>query len=293
MDNSEPHWLSIDSLTTSLAENGIAVSRSQIRRWQKDGLLPRSRRRPLGRGRGTESLFPASGVDQLAFLAQLRPRCATLDHLAWHAWLQRFPVTPRIRRLLADGAAAELKRIQSDFDAFDRGAPNAIERAERSRWPRTMGHIPKAFRSTVMRIGFELRAGLFQTSGYDDRDFQLLGRFWARLKSDEGGASFPEALQWMNDELNLARELSAIHAASDLQLEAIRDLALRLWAVFGSPGDMQLAALPVGVFHLVFIARKVSPTTRWILSEASAAMRDGGYTSFEDAFAAELKVRRS
>ena len=66
---------------------GIVVSARQLQRWDKSDLLPRPRRRALGRGKGTQSLYPLSARAQLIELCRLRSGGVTrLDHLLFALW---------------------------------------------------------------------------------------------------------------------------------------------------------------------------------------------------------------
>jgi hypothetical protein len=66
-----------------MAKAGVDdVSASQIKRWQKLGLLPEARRRGRGRGRGSRSSFPPGTVDHVRALRAFLAGHRNLDKVA-------------------------------------------------------------------------------------------------------------------------------------------------------------------------------------------------------------------
>src|SRR5258707_5993855 len=61
---------------------GYIVSAAQLARWHRAGLLPRPRQRPLGRGRGTETVYPPGTSVQVVALCQIKAEEHRLDRPA-------------------------------------------------------------------------------------------------------------------------------------------------------------------------------------------------------------------
>src|SRR6185312_3198062 len=68
------------------------VSETQLARWHRAGLLSRPRRRSLGRGRGTQTLYRAGTGDQLLALCEIHKRHKKLETVGWQLWWRGFPV---------------------------------------------------------------------------------------------------------------------------------------------------------------------------------------------------------
>ena len=82
-------WLSTDDL---IARTGGTVSRPQLERWLKAGLLPQPRRRGLGRGKGTVSLYPPVAAAMLDRLLMLKGQTDDIRQWRWQLWLDGYPI---------------------------------------------------------------------------------------------------------------------------------------------------------------------------------------------------------
>src|SRR6266542_2230761 len=69
MPRSRPS-LADEALLAALAERGPTVSPYQLERWRAMGMLPRNRRRGLGRGRGSTSEYDEQTLRQASMLAR-------------------------------------------------------------------------------------------------------------------------------------------------------------------------------------------------------------------------------
>lgn len=91
--------LTIEQLLGTAHTKGYSwLSTRQIERWRKFGLLPRSRRKHLGKGKGTESTYPEGTDKQLLALCALRPKRQRLITLAWQLWLDGYPISMKMIR---------------------------------------------------------------------------------------------------------------------------------------------------------------------------------------------------
>jgi len=82
---------SID-IRTAAAKHGFDVAEAKLARWHREGLIPQPRQKPLGRGKGTVSLYPSGTTRQMLALCQIRARHRSLDEVGWWLWWRGFPV---------------------------------------------------------------------------------------------------------------------------------------------------------------------------------------------------------
>lgn len=68
------------------------VTRDQLRRYQREGLIPRPRQVGLGRGRGTRVLYPAGSTKQLLALRALLKIPYSFAVAMWQLWWEGFDV---------------------------------------------------------------------------------------------------------------------------------------------------------------------------------------------------------
>ncbi len=119
--------------------NGHEASPEQLARWHRHGLLPKPMQVPLGRGRGTRSVYPTGTGEQLLALCRIHldGREKRLDYVAWRLWWDGYEVSMvPVRRLL--GRVAE----QVDRDVRDLGDPDggglsdeALDQVEQATYP--------------------------------------------------------------------------------------------------------------------------------------------------------------
>ena len=85
--------------------HGFAVSDAQLHRWRSRGLIPRSKVRGLGRGRGTTSFYPKGTSEQVVALCSLLEENRRVDLAALALFFQGFPVSTELLREVLMGAA--------------------------------------------------------------------------------------------------------------------------------------------------------------------------------------------
>lgn len=71
---------------------GYSVSRDQLVRWHRTGLLPRPSTTGLGQGRGTVTLYSVGTSRQLIALCGIHKRYRRLDDAGWLLWWQGYEV---------------------------------------------------------------------------------------------------------------------------------------------------------------------------------------------------------
>lgn len=80
-------------LIDALAQRGVEVSPSQLKRWRAAGLLPTPQRTARGRGRGrTSDSYPAGTADRAAAVAELVARRTPLREVALHLFVRGYDV---------------------------------------------------------------------------------------------------------------------------------------------------------------------------------------------------------
>lgn len=91
---------------------GYPVTAAQLARWQRGGLLPRPSQRPLGRGRGTMTTYPAGTAAQVVALCQIRDDERRLDRVAFRLWWAGFTVDLAVIR---EQLRAVVRSIEADL----------------------------------------------------------------------------------------------------------------------------------------------------------------------------------
>ena len=104
-------------LIARAAEAGFEVSPTQLARWHRHGLLPRPWQQPLGKGKGTETVYPAGTGDQLLALCEFRKQTRLLGRVGWHLWWHGFPVDCSHWKPLLQDAARTWDRAVSGLRA--------------------------------------------------------------------------------------------------------------------------------------------------------------------------------
>jgi hypothetical protein len=162
---------------------GHDVSPTQLARWHRAGLLPRPKQCSLGKGQGTQTLYPLGTGRQLLALCTLHAKERRLASIGWHLWWAGFPVADEYhKRALRDAASwwdQEIEKIQSfvepsedDDDALSEQAWELIEGAgsQPIRHP-IMGPVRKRVGrsrfATSVRIVLETLQGTFAGWGGD------------------------------------------------------------------------------------------------------------------------------
>jgi hypothetical protein len=96
-----------EALIACMDSHNFTVTKSELARWHRAGLLPRPQRYSLGRGRGMVSVYPTGTTDQLLALCLIHRSEKRLPCVAWRLWWEGYPVPiPSIRQFL-EGARAQ------------------------------------------------------------------------------------------------------------------------------------------------------------------------------------------
>jgi hypothetical protein len=172
-------------------ERGYSVSTMQLARWHRAGLLPRPLQRSLGRGLGTQSLYPVGTGEQLLLLCELRKHERRLAQLAWQIWWEGYPVdlglireilqkttarlSERIRQLVAIKHAEQVsddKTLEETEELLDFIEQFATVHLGYKPLRRVRKRLGKEQFSTFMRMLIDIASGTFTgySTTYDRRE---------------------------------------------------------------------------------------------------------------------------
>jgi hypothetical protein len=143
MDNDA--WLSADDLVNCAQRQNRQVTSWQLERWRKADLIPRPRKRSLGRGKGFESRYPPGSCDQLVAVCDLHRTERRLDYLRFALWRQGFPIPhDALKKTLDTLAFRSVRALKKDMrgdsptDAAATVAAIAMPELPRSKMGRAM-----------------------------------------------------------------------------------------------------------------------------------------------------------
>src|SRR5258708_37957549 len=95
-----------EALMTSMQAHGFTVTKPELARWHRAGLLPRPERHSLGRGRGMVSVYPSGAAVQLHVLCLFHRSEKRLPYVAWRLWWAGYDVPIQYARQFLEEAAA-------------------------------------------------------------------------------------------------------------------------------------------------------------------------------------------
>lgn len=114
-------WLSEADLIACAAQQELhepndVVTPRKLKRWRNNDLIPRPRRRSLGRGRGFRVEYPPGTCEQLLVLLRLHRTERRLHHVRLSLWLQGFPIPfAAIKKTLDVLTFRPIHRIREDL----------------------------------------------------------------------------------------------------------------------------------------------------------------------------------
>jgi len=147
------------------------VSERQLVRWQNSGLLQRPRRRFLGRGLGSEAVYPEGSMERLLAICRIRETYGEkrLDYVLWRLWWEGHDVDiKRVRRFLRKIAGHWADFNKWSIDAEETGLSKVAKkyikesgdrRFRNTALSRTHGRVKKERYPDFMRTLFEVGTG--------------------------------------------------------------------------------------------------------------------------------------
>lgn len=243
-------WETKDQVLATIRAAGHELSDPQLARRQRDGLIPRVKVRPLGRGRGSVSLYPVGTGQRLVRTLELGVGRTSFEKIAWQVWWEDGgePV-PLVRERLRRDAArceAELSRLADLIAGEDAGEQDAVVEMEKTyaaasdeRMPTTLGRVRRNVGrerfATVFRVLAEVATGKFE--GYVDEESEkaferALGIDRARADRLAGGEPWFEGSSGQDlERLSGAFGRRSLSDLADADLEDL-DIARREMRVF-------------------------------------------------------------
>jgi hypothetical protein len=210
---------------------GFSVKDEKLRRWQRRGLLPPVQRHGLGRGRGTESLYPAGSAKQLvALCAQVKKRRVLRD-AAWAIWWENYPVSEAwIRERLEQYLILpeELRAVWNSEESEKSADPvELIERwaQTKKRLPQPLGRIRRSLRQnrfiTFLIFLLQVVAGIrpLFSSDEEDGDSEVTNKGFAIKDAQEAETD----LEAISKALDPTKLRSALDSASFEEICEARD----------------------------------------------------------------------
>lgn len=184
--NAIERWESREEVLAAARAAGFSLSGHQLARRHRAGLISRPTVRPLGRGKGSASLYPPGTGQRLVRTLELTRGRESFENVAWRVWWEDGgELGPLVReRLLHHGACweAELSRLACLLAGEDAGEPVALSEMEDAyvaasaeRIPTSLGRVRRNVGrerfATVFRVFVEVATGRFE--GYQDEESEL------------------------------------------------------------------------------------------------------------------------
>ena len=148
-------------LVRAAAAEGFHVTPTQLRQWQQAGYLPQPRQRGLGRGKGSETVYPDGSIEQLLVICRALKKKRRRGEATWALWWRGSPIPEKLVRELCTWEIERLEQRISDvdFDAEyeDGDATNPVEIIDT--WARN-ARLPKPLSSIRKLLGVERFATL-------------------------------------------------------------------------------------------------------------------------------------
>lgn len=221
---------SADDLIALAKAHNFSVSKHQMARWHRSGLLPLPQdRRFLGRGAGSRTIYPMGTGAQLLALLEIHAKERRLPYVGWSVWWAgyRSPLRKQVRKFLERAIVLVEKALQSKVELGEfeggrltqRAVSRARRRVGRRRFPQFVHLILDAGRGNFGgRLDHNESDLLEQGLGLDRaRDDSIKGATpWLQGEIDGALRSLGEVLQ--PDKLR-----QHIREANDQELEDARD----------------------------------------------------------------------
>jgi len=305
-------WEAGQDLLDFARAHDLPLSAPQLSRLHRADLIAKPRVRHLGRGRGTESLYPPGTKDRLLRVQEVRRLDHRFDDIAWRLWWEDGgPLPVRVRkRLIAvseqwERERRELADVLAREDSADPDAIAAMDEtyrsAEQDRAPSNLGRMrrnvgPSRF-ATVVRVFAEVATGRF--CGYLDENVEddhsrgavterALGVDRARADHFADGEPWFEGsseidLMRLSDALG-KRALTPLATAADTDLDRVRSELRSLWRVIETAASLferlfGPAAFGFGTVASVFRSQPAQGQAllllMWLALRGDADLRDG------------------
>lgn len=263
-----------EQLLALAGSSGYGITEHQLARWHREGLLPRPKQRPLGKGHGTQTVYPPGTEAQLLALCAIRAKERSLDRVRWYLWWAGYEVpVERIREFLSDVTAEADEHIRKIVDpgtgSLSEAAWKMLEATSSGRLSKPLSgsrkRVGKKRFDSFLRIMLEAVSGRFEGFSYeptedpkeDEQRIVEKGLGLERAYTDRIGDEGPwlknrlegylKGIGWLTDAEFLRKKLASL---TDEQLLEARDEARSWLALLGGYGLMFDRLLGKGAFGI-------------------------------------------
>jgi hypothetical protein len=226
-----------------MAELGHPISVAQLNRWSRRRLIPKPRRRGLGRGEGVKSEYPVLTFLHAILLDSLLRESYTLDEAGWMMWCGGLPVTDGARQILQRAFEKAKKRLDATVavpaeEQADHGDDEPTGGSQRAR---TADET-----SVAVQVVHDILLGVFEDEQHEQDDLQIIGRAFdaEHLPANELGEVFTN----VSRTVGLTAIERVIKNASNDDLESWRNEIQTVSAHLSGGGPSSTAQLPLWTY---------------------------------------------
>ena len=168
-----------EELLTLGKSYGFEVTDHKLTRWRQKGLLPRPEQRPLGKARGTRTIYPRGAGEQLLTLCAVHAGERSLDRVAWHLWWLGYdvslePVREFIASVVAEWDEQARGLIDRDTGELSDSGWRVVDEATNNRVGRPLSgmrkRVGKKWFDTFVRVALEALLGRFQGFAHEPKE---------------------------------------------------------------------------------------------------------------------------
>jgi len=130
--------LTAEIIIEVMKHEGYIVTKSQIQRWHRAGLLPPPTKRGLGRGFGTINEYPSGIETIIKEICELQQQHRRLDDIAWVMWLRGGAIQPNLIRKQLRAMLEVMQAARNELElASPAGelSPETLDQLEVKRMP--------------------------------------------------------------------------------------------------------------------------------------------------------------
>jgi hypothetical protein len=226
-------WETREQLLDAASNAGYPLSAPQLGRLHRAGLIPAPVVKALGRGRGTESRFPAGSAARLVRVAEVHSTVHRLSALAWRLWWEDGgeippPAREALRRVAAsvdaerDRLATLLEESEAGTAEGEAGLDKLYADAERSNLYGPLAELRRnvgreQFGAVVHGLGAAV-VGRAQATAHSDAELDTLLKRTFGFDRDQADRAADEPSEKDGESLDLESlaQLSAAHSAIEL-----------------------------------------------------------------------------
>ena len=144
----------------AVAAAGEQVTLAQLRRWHRAGLIAVPQQRPLGRGRGTVTVYPAGTSERALAICVLRRQRRSLEDIGWLLWWEGHDIPAPLVRAALEREAASLRATAASLFTATGLADELLNILDSGRELQVRS---KTFRRARKRVGMKQFGGFVES----------------------------------------------------------------------------------------------------------------------------------